>query len=82
MTKSIGSGAARATGGAATIETVADIVVRELEAVIADWLARVEQEPDLTSIPLNFEERTGLGCGRPHPKPPRSGLGQRSDGTD
>ena len=59
MTKSIGSGAARATGGAATIETVADIVVRELESVIADWLARVEQEPDLTCIPLNSEERTG-----------------------
>jgi len=60
MTKSIGSnGAAKATGGAATIETVADILERELQAVIVDWLARVEQEPDLKSIPLNFEERTG-----------------------
>jgi hypothetical protein len=36
MTKSIGSaGAAKATGGAATIETVADIIERELQAVIA-----------------------------------------------
>src|ERR1700675_2928138 len=36
MTKSIGSaGAARATGAAATIETVADIIERELQAVIA-----------------------------------------------
>ena len=24
-----------------------------------DWLDRVEKEPDLTGIPLNFEERTG-----------------------
>ena len=36
MTKSIGSaGAAKATGAAATIETVADIIERELQAVIA-----------------------------------------------
>ena len=36
MTKSIWSaGAARATGAAATIETVADIIERELQAVIA-----------------------------------------------
>jgi hypothetical protein len=60
MTKSMGSGgAAKATGRAATIETVADIIERELQAVIVDWLARVDQEPDLKSIPLNFEERTG-----------------------
>src|ERR1700675_3563480 len=43
----------------ATIESVADILERELQTVIVDWLARVEQEPDLTCIPLNFEERTG-----------------------
>jgi hypothetical protein len=60
MTKSIGSaGTAKATGGAATIETVADIIERELQSVITDWLARVEQEPDLKCVPLNFEERTG-----------------------
>jgi hypothetical protein len=60
MTKSIGSaGAAKATGGAATIESVADILERELQSVIADWLNRVEQEPDLRRIPLNFEDRTG-----------------------
>jgi hypothetical protein len=60
VTKSIGSvGAAKATGGAATIESVADIIERELQSVITDWLARVEQEPDLKCIPLNFEERTG-----------------------
>ena len=27
--------------------------------MIVDWLARVEQEPDLKSIPLSFEDRTG-----------------------
>src|ERR1700693_3591997 len=43
----------------ASIESVADILERELQAVIVDWLARVEQEPDLKCIPLNFEERTG-----------------------
>src|ERR1700680_3251457 len=60
MTKSIGSaGEAKATGGAATIESVADIIERELQSVIVDWLARVEQEPDLKCVPLNFEERTG-----------------------
>src|SRR6202521_757925 len=60
MTKSTGAaGAAKATGGAATIESVADILERELQSVIADWLARVEQEPDLKCVPLNFEERTG-----------------------
>jgi hypothetical protein len=43
----------------AAIENVADILERELPAVIQDWLARVEKESDLTSIPMNFEERTG-----------------------
>jgi len=38
---------------------VADILERDLDAVIQDWLSRVEKESDLTSIPLNFEERTG-----------------------
>jgi hypothetical protein len=60
MTKSIGSaGAAKATGGAATTETVADILERELQPLIEGWLYRVEQQPDLNRIPLNFEERTG-----------------------
>src|ERR1700737_494715 len=43
----------------ASIESVADILERELQSVIVDWVARVEQEPDLKCIPLNFEERTG-----------------------
>jgi hypothetical protein len=40
-------------------ECVADILERELQAVIVNWLSRVEQEPDLTCIPLSFQERTG-----------------------
>jgi RsbT co-antagonist protein rsbRD N-terminal domain len=60
MTKSTGSaGTAKAIGGAATMESVADILERELQNVIVDWLARVEEEPDLRAIPLSFEERTG-----------------------
>jgi hypothetical protein len=60
MTKTVGSVTGpNGTSGAATIESVADIIERELQTVISDWLVRVEQEPDLKCIPLNFEERTG-----------------------
>jgi hypothetical protein len=41
------------------IESVADILERELEPVIHDWLSRVERELELSCIPLNFEERAG-----------------------
>jgi RsbRD-like negative regulator of sigma factor len=49
----------RKNGNTTTINRVADILEHELETVIADWLARVEQEPDLKCIPLTFQERTG-----------------------
>src|SRR6202047_4536354 len=49
----------RESSDAVSIESVADILERELQSVIVDWLARVEQEPDLTCIPLSFEDRTG-----------------------
>jgi hypothetical protein len=42
----------RERGDPATVESVADILERELQSVITDWLARVEQEPDLTCIPM------------------------------
>ena len=45
--------------GAVDIESVADILERELQPVIDDWLGRVEREPDLICIPLNYEDRTG-----------------------
>ena len=38
---------------------MAEILEGELDTVIQDWLSRVEKEPDLTCISLNFEERTG-----------------------
>ena len=49
----------RENAGTATVESVADILERELQSVITDWLVRVEQEPDLKCIPLTFEQRTG-----------------------
>src|ERR1700722_3286329 len=52
-------GRVNGNAGTASIESVADILERELQHVIKDWLARVDQEPDLTCIPLNYDERTG-----------------------
>lgn len=49
----------REHGKGVPIESVSDILERELPVVIQDWLARVEKESDLTCIPLTFEERTG-----------------------
>jgi hypothetical protein len=40
--------------------SVADILERECQYVIADWFSRVEHEPVLKSIPLSYEERTGF----------------------
>ena len=40
----------RVNGGAATIESVADILDRELKHVISEWLMRVEKEADLMHI--------------------------------
>jgi hypothetical protein len=48
-----------ASSAAISTESVPDILDRELEALIKDWLFRVEQEPELICFPLNFEERTG-----------------------
>ena len=44
---------------AGAVESVADILERERPSLISDWLTRVEQEPDLTCIPLGFDDRTG-----------------------
>lgn len=49
---------AASTGKGVSIESVANILERELPAVTKDWLSRVELESDLRSIPLTFEERT------------------------
>jgi hypothetical protein len=49
----------KSNGSVATVESVADILDRELQGVIRDWLVRVEKEPDLTCIPLSYHDRTG-----------------------
>jgi hypothetical protein len=45
--------------GAGSTKSVADILEHQLEGVIQDWLARVEKEPELSAVLLNFQERTG-----------------------
>jgi len=40
-------------------ESVGDILERELNPVIHDWLALVEKQEDLMSIALSYEDRTG-----------------------
>ncbi len=42
-----------------SVESVADILQRETHPLIEAWLARVENESDISHIPLNHEERTG-----------------------
>src|ERR1700681_3871777 len=60
MAKSINSPrVAGGNAGAATVESVADILERDLDVVIQEWLCRVDKEPELTAIPLSFEDRTG-----------------------
>jgi hypothetical protein len=49
----------RRIAGALDVESVADILERELQTVIREWLARVEKEPDLARIHMNHEDRTG-----------------------
>jgi hypothetical protein len=53
---SVGPQAGNTSG---VVLSVATILERELPVVIEDWLRRVQQEPELTAIPLTFEERTG-----------------------
>src|ERR1700694_4306471 len=60
MAKSINfARVAGGNAGTATIEGVADILESDLDDVIKEWLIRVDKEPELTAIPLNFEDRTG-----------------------
>jgi hypothetical protein len=59
MSKATASAVSASGNVVATIESVADILERELQVLIKEWVVRVEQEPELTCIPLNFEERTG-----------------------
>jgi hypothetical protein len=42
-----------------TIASVADILERELEPTIKEWLKRVNRVPELIAIPLSDTDRTG-----------------------
>ena len=46
-------------GGSVTVESVADILERELSTLIEEWLERVEKERDLTNVWLSHDDRTG-----------------------
>src|ERR1700685_1985775 len=60
MTKTVdSSGWFRKSDATISIERVADILERALTTVVHEWIARVEREPDLAHIRLNYEERTG-----------------------
>jgi hypothetical protein len=59
MTKSIVTHSKNNGALLATTEKVADILEREMDFVIHDWMEMVEKQEDLMRIPLNFEERTG-----------------------
>jgi hypothetical protein len=54
-----GMKAAGESNGAVSSESVADILESQLDDIIQEWLSRVEKEPDLMSIHLDFDERTG-----------------------
>ena len=41
------------------MESVASILERDLDATIKDWMVLVEQDEELTRIPLSFEDRSG-----------------------
>jgi hypothetical protein len=60
LAKSINSAlAAGGNSAAVTISSVADILERDLDGLIQEWLTRVEKEPELAAVRLNFEDRTG-----------------------
>ena len=59
MSKSIEAVTGPDDKGNVLVVSVANILDRELRPLIADWFGRVEKEPELTCISLNFEERTG-----------------------
>jgi hypothetical protein len=43
----------------ANAETVAQILERERDPLIHEWLGLVEKQEDLMAVPLNYEDRTG-----------------------
>jgi hypothetical protein len=41
------------------ISSVADVLERELEPTVKEWLRRVNLVPELTHVPLSDADRTG-----------------------
>jgi hypothetical protein len=55
MAKSINfARVAGGNAGTATIESVADILERDLDDVIQEWLIRVDKEPEANCYPAEF----------------------------
>lgn len=56
-------------------ESVAQILERQRDPLIHEWLALVEKQEDLMAIPLNYEDRTGhlsaVASRRDRPAPSR-----------
>jgi hypothetical protein len=59
MTKTITAPSKHNGTRPATTESVADIIERELQHLIHDWMMLVEKQEDLMTIPLSYEDRTG-----------------------
>ena len=51
MTASIKAAGANGGAVAVPVESVADILERELHTLIGEWFIRVEKEPDLNAYP-------------------------------
>jgi hypothetical protein len=49
----------KGNGSIVAVESVANILERELQTIIQEWLVRVANESDLMSIPMNREDRMG-----------------------
>jgi hypothetical protein len=58
MTKTTTAKSSRARAISVDTETVAQILERERDPVIHDWLAPVEKQADLMAIPLTYQDRT------------------------
>jgi hypothetical protein len=60
MNKSVESArGSKGSGRTVVVDSVADILERELQPMIEAWLLRVEKESDLSHIRLSHDERTG-----------------------
>ena len=60
MSKTAGSlVGTKGNSSAGPVQSVADVLEQELQSVIRNWLERVKHEPELSRIPLDYEQRTG-----------------------